>query len=533
MELELRWEKRSYLTALILDPILEELDFRERMQIFTTINNKITLGMDIALEREKEKALERQKERAHKIRIMEIRLGIVSKFDKNIEESRGEKNKSADRVRKLEEENELKIELADPKQEKAVLPSISGCELSRQITSSRESPMKGENVFPQRKVSDEKETSPSQDLLFQPETFAEREATLSRDMSIPPALSKQEENEDEVFSSSTEIEYGGIPIPNWERIYMRENEERVCFVKKTISSEKESEINDFKISHQPEPKEENSIESSNIAVVSESVYENEDKKVETSSYLSFSSSSSSSLSFSSSFSNSVEENKTKSKKKRKRNHRKKKRKEDDENNYEGSNILNYKNDRRTASKRSIIQALGSNCPNRVKFAEDSSTCNIGSSPEFKESVQGASSNKQGKDGSERGKEQKTAPSQTTKNIIILFNDLRKRMKYKMLEESDDSHSKTFKFSITVGWQCLEGKGSKKKLSKVVAAKEALSKLLGLMDLRHASLTSYPNVYMPQNLADKIAKSVCEKFLPLTSENPTPAHRKIQRTRQYQ
>ncbi|KAL7631560.1 UNVERIFIED_CONTAM: hypothetical protein RMT77_018135 [Armadillidium vulgare] len=193
-------------------------------------------------EREKEKALERQKERAHKIRIMEIRLGITSKFDKNVEGLYSEKNKSADRVRKLEEEKELKIELADPKQEKAVLPSISGSELSRQITSSRESPTKGENVFSQRKVSDEKKTSPSQDLLFQPETFAEKEATLSRGMSIPPALSKQEENEDEVFSSSSEIEHSGISIPKCESVDTQESEERGCSVETTISSETESQI---------------------------------------------------------------------------------------------------------------------------------------------------------------------------------------------------------------------------------------------------------------------------------------------------
>src|ERR1700755_3318503 len=213
------------------------------------------------------------KQRELEYRLLKIQLGLVSEFDDSIEELHNESSKSADIVRKLEEENELKIELADPKQEKAVLPSISGSELSRQITSSRESPTKGENVFPQRKVSDVKETSPSQDLLFQPETFAEREATLSRDMSIPPALSKQEENEDEVFSSSTEIEYGGTPIPNCERIYMRENEERVCFVKKTISSEKESGIERSRV-EMPELEPERRVES--IANSEDSKIINED-----------------------------------------------------------------------------------------------------------------------------------------------------------------------------------------------------------------------------------------------------------------
>ncbi|KAB7494717.1 Double-stranded RNA-specific editase 1 [Armadillidium nasatum] len=178
-----------------------------------------------------------------------------------------------------------------------------------------------------------------------------------------------------------------------------------------------------------------------------------------------------------------------------------------------------------------VQALGSNCPKKVEFTEGSSACNIGSSPEFKESVQGASSNKQGKDGSEGGKEQKVAPSQMAKNPIMLLNELRKGAEYKMIEETGDPQSKTFKFSVTIGGQCFEGTGSKKKLSKAAAAKEALSKLFGLvipspMDLHYVPLTSHPNLHMPQSLADKIAKSVCEKFLSLTSENPTLARRKV-------
>ncbi|KAL7638061.1 UNVERIFIED_CONTAM: hypothetical protein RMT77_011686 [Armadillidium vulgare] len=71
--------------------------------------------------------------------------------------------------------------------------------------------------------------------------------------------------------------------------------------------------------HDLEKKEEDSLEDPNIVVVSESVYENEDTKIETSSYSSPCSSSSSSSSFSSSFSNSVDENRTKRKKKMKMN----------------------------------------------------------------------------------------------------------------------------------------------------------------------------------------------------------------------
>ncbi|KAB7496683.1 Double-stranded RNA-specific editase 1, partial [Armadillidium nasatum] len=172
----------------------------------------------------------------------------------------------------------------------------------------------------------------------------------------------------------------------------------------------------------------------------------------------------------------------------------------------------------------VVQALGSNCPKKVEFVGDSSTCNIGSSPEFKESVQRASFNKQGKDGSGRSKEQKATPSQTVKNPIMLLNELRKGVEYKTLEESSDL-------------QCFEGTCSKKKLSKAVAAKEVLSKLFGViipspMDLQYVPLTSHLNFHIPKNLVDKIVKSVCEKLFFLTSEKSTPALRKIQQTRQY-
>ncbi|RXG59375.1 Double-stranded RNA-specific editase 1, partial [Armadillidium vulgare] len=118
------------------------------------------------------------------------------------------------------------------------------------------------------------------------------------------------------------------------------------------------------------------------------------------------------------------------------------------------------------------------------------------------------------------KHAKYLTAESTLRYLVQF-----RNENEMLEESDDSHSKTFKFSNTAGGQCFEGTGSIKKLSKTVAAKEALSKLFGLiipspMDLHYDPLTSHPNLHMPQNLADKIAKNGCEKLLSLTSEKPT-------------
>ncbi|KAL7644740.1 UNVERIFIED_CONTAM: hypothetical protein RMT77_004553 [Armadillidium vulgare] len=146
-----------------------------------------------------------------------------------------------------------------------------------------------------------------------------------------------------------------VQVDEGELFNSQSEEENKQMINKSYTVTPPKEINIFKISRVPEPKEENSIESSNIVVVSESVYENEDMKVEPSNYLSFSSSSSSSSSFSSSFSNSVEENEIKGKKKMKMIHRKRKRKGDNDNNDDGRNIFNYKSDTRTASKRFIIQ----------------------------------------------------------------------------------------------------------------------------------------------------------------------------------
>ncbi|KAL7633726.1 UNVERIFIED_CONTAM: hypothetical protein RMT77_015680 [Armadillidium vulgare] len=87
------------------------------------------------------------------------------------------------------------------------------------------------------------------------------------------------------------------------------------------------EINDFKISHDPESEEEESVEDSNIVEILELTFQSEDAEVESDSHhLSFSSPSSSSSRFSSSFSNSVEENEIEGKKKMKMNHGKRKRK---------------------------------------------------------------------------------------------------------------------------------------------------------------------------------------------------------------
>ncbi|ROT72221.1 double-stranded RNA-specific adenosine deaminase, partial [Penaeus vannamei] len=72
----------------------------------------------------------------------------------------------------------------------------------------------------------------------------------------------------------------------------------------------------------------------------------------------------------------------------------------------------------------------------------------------------------------------------------------------------------------------------KKLAKAAAARQALSKLYGVIAstpsavLHHMPISTMPNLHMPQTLADNIAKMVCDKFLELTSGNPTLAKRKV-------
>ncbi|KAL7630448.1 UNVERIFIED_CONTAM: hypothetical protein RMT77_019386 [Armadillidium vulgare] len=111
------------------------------------------------------------------------------------------------------------------------------------------------------------------------------------------------------------------------------------------------------------------------------------------------------------------------------------------------------------------------------------------------------------------------------------------VEYNILEEPGGPQSKIFKFSFIVSGQRFEGIGSIKKLSKTVAAKEALSKLFGLiipspMDLHYDPLTSHPNLHMTQNLANKVANNGCEKLLSLTFEKPTLVCRRIQQIRLY-
>ncbi|KAG7170814.1 Double-stranded RNA-specific editase 1-like 2 [Homarus americanus] len=125
----------------------------------------------------------------------------------------------------------------------------------------------------------------------------------------------------------------------------------------------------------------------------------------------------------------------------------------------------------------------------------------------------------------------SGPSQTSKNPIMLLNELRQGVEYTLKQESGEPHAKTFTFQVTVEGQLFEGTGNSKKLAKAAAARQALSKLYGVIStptavLHHTPISNMPNIHMPQTLADRVAKMVCDKFSELTSGNPTLAKRKV-------
>jgi len=124
------------------------------------------------------------------------------------------------------------------------------------------------------------------------------------------------------------------------------------------------------------------------------------------------------------------------------------------------------------------------------------------------------------------------PSQSSKNPIMLLNELRQEVDYALQTETGEPHAKTFIFKVIVDGQPFEGSGNSKKLAKAAAARQALSKLYGVIAsapsavLHHMPISNMPNIQMNQSLADQMAKMVGEKFMELTAGNPTLAKRKV-------
>lgn len=52
----------------------------------------------------------------------------------------------------------------------------------------------------------------------------------------------------------------------------------------------------------------------------------------------------------------------------------------------------------------------------------------------------------------------SGPSQTSKNPIMLLNELRQGVEYSLKQECGEPHAKTFTFQVTVDSQIFEGTG---------------------------------------------------------------------------
>ncbi|KAK7086600.1 Double-stranded RNA-specific editase B2 [Halocaridina rubra] len=183
------------------------------------------------------------------------------------------------------------------------------------------------------------------------------------------------------------------------------------------------------------------------------------------------------------------------------------------------------------------QALGLGSANVQDFTSDEAESNFASNVTAAESAS-ASKTKTEKGNSSTPSTARSSPppnvgpSQTTKNPIMLLNELRQGVEYQLKRESGEPHAKTFAFQVTVDEQVFEGTGNSKKLAKAAAARQALSKLYGVIAsssssvLHHMPIATMPDLHLPQTVADKIAKLVCDKFLELSAGNPTVAKRKV-------
>ncbi|KAL7641629.1 UNVERIFIED_CONTAM: hypothetical protein RMT77_007502 [Armadillidium vulgare] len=276
--------------------------------------------------------------------------------------------------RNIIDKDNLEIEFVTSKHEIVVSHPVSLNESFQQMISSQESPIKGEDSFPQSEIFAEKELPSSQDMIFLP-TSSKWENNEDEISSLYKTSAEQDEEEENLVTSDVikrtenvlfskelsnrssishkvyieknkekKIERSRTPTPEWGKVDIREDKKKDAYKSRKRKRSKSWSAERVKRSRRDKKQErdkssssssrhkkdrekdkenralqEDSLEDPNIVVVSESVYENEDTKIETSSYSSPCSSSSSSSSFSSSFSNSVDENRTKRKKKMKMN----------------------------------------------------------------------------------------------------------------------------------------------------------------------------------------------------------------------
>ncbi|XP_030265317.1 double-stranded RNA-specific editase 1-like isoform X2 [Sparus aurata] len=120
---------------------------------------------------------------------------------------------------------------------------------------------------------------------------------------------------------------------------------------------------------------------------------------------------------------------------------------------------------------------------------------------------------------------------SSKNPVMILNELRPGLKYDFVSESGESHAKNFVMSVTVDAQNFQGSGRNKKLAKARAAQAALSALFNMQLDQVPSRQPIPReglqLHLPQVLADAVSRLVVDKFSELTDNFASPhARRKV-------
>ncbi|KAM9328463.1 double-stranded RNA-specific editase 1-like [Pholidichthys leucotaenia] len=123
------------------------------------------------------------------------------------------------------------------------------------------------------------------------------------------------------------------------------------------------------------------------------------------------------------------------------------------------------------------------------------------------------------------------PPTTSKNPVMILNELRPGLKYDFVSESGESHAKNFVMSVTIDAQNFQGSGRNKKLAKSRAAQAALSALFNVQLDQAPSRQPIPReglqLHLPQVLADAVSRLVIDKFIELTDNFTSPhARRKV-------
>uniref|UniRef100_A0A8C9X8J0 Adenosine deaminase RNA specific B1a n=1 Tax=Sander lucioperca TaxID=283035 RepID=A0A8C9X8J0_SANLU len=120
---------------------------------------------------------------------------------------------------------------------------------------------------------------------------------------------------------------------------------------------------------------------------------------------------------------------------------------------------------------------------------------------------------------------------SSKNPVMILNELRPGLKYDFVSEIGVSHGKNFVMSVTVDAQNFQGSGRNKRLAKVRAAQVALFSLFNMQLDQAPSRQPIPReglqLHLPQVLADAVSRLVVEKFSELTEDFTAPhAQRKV-------